>query len=237
MALLAGSITLNLAVRRVAAVILAGLAAACAQEPLPELEISERFRMVGFRDDMGQPIRLHKWTAPLLVFADGASDEQRAIVEEHVTLLGSLTGLKARMEDDEPNMVVMFATEEELQSHLDEWARGGDRVNLPGFYRSDCFAMAGRRNGRHFAMAFIRDGQSNEKTRLCVVQEMTQALGLIGDIDGRWDTNFASWGGADHLTDADRNLIRILYDARLQDGMSESVGMPIVRQIVAEGLR
>ena len=108
---------------------------------------------------------------------------------------------------------------------------------MPGFYRSDCFAMAGIRDGRLQAMAFIRDGQSSRKTKLCVVQEMTQALGLIGDLDGRWDTNFASWGGADHLTEADRDLIRILYDDRLQHGMSESVGMPIVQQIIAEGLR
>lgn len=211
--------------------------AACAPTPLPELDMVERFRLVGFRDDMGQPIRLHKWTEPILVSTRGANDLQWSLVEDHVALLGSLTGLDARLEDDEPNMIVMFGTEEELQPHLDKWAQGGDRVSLPGFYRSDCFAMTGSRDGQAFAMAFIRDGQSERDTRLCVVQEITQALGLIGDIDGRWDTNFASWGGADELTESDRDLIRILYDDRLRHGMTEAAGMAIVRQIITEGVR
>lgn len=211
--------------------------AACAPTPLPELGMAERFRLVGFRDDMGQPMRLHKWTDPILLSAVGADADQYKIVEEHVALLGSLTGLEARIEDDQPNMVVMFGTVEELQPYLDNWAQSGNRVSLPGFYRSDCFAMTGSADGEAFAMAFIRSGQSPRMTRLCVVQEITQALGLIGDIDGRWDTNFASWGGSDDLTAADRDLIRILYDDRLRHGMTEAVGMPIVRQIVTEGIR
>lgn len=219
---------------RAAAVVVAIVASACAPTPLPELDMVERFRLVGFRDDMGQPTHLHKWTAPILVSAQGADVDQRRLVEDHVALLGSLTGLEARIEDEDPNMVVMFGTAEELQPYLDDWAQGGDRVSLPGFYRSDCFAMTGKTDGRAFAMAFIRDGQSERKTRLCVVQEITQALGLIGDIDGRWDTNFASWGGADDLTEADRDLIKILYDDRLQHGMTEAAGMLIVRQIITE---
>lgn len=222
-------------VARAAAVVVATIiASACAPTALPELDMAERFRLVGFRDDMGQPIRLHKWTAPILVLAEGADAGQRKLVEDHVALLGSLTGLEARIENENPNMVVMFGTAEELQPYLDDWAKGGDRVSLPGFYRSDCFAMTGMKDGQAFAMAFIRDGQSEQKTQLCVVQEITQALGLIGDIDGRWDTNFASWGGADDLTETDQDLIRILYDDRLQHGMTEAAGMSIVRQIIAE---
>lgn len=223
--------------KHASALIIAVLVSACAPEPLPELDMVERFRLVGFRDDMGQPISLRKWTDPLLVSTRNASLEQRAMVEEHVALLGSLTGLEARMEADQPNMIVLFGTEEELQPHLDNWAQGGDRLGVAGFYRSDCFAMAGRMDGVRFARAFIRSDQPESEIRLCIVQEMTQALGLIGDTDGRWDTNFASWGGADHLTEADRTLIKILYDDRLQHGMSEWIGMPIVRQIVAEEQR
>lgn len=213
------------------------LFAGCAPEPLPELELTERFRLVGFRNDMGLPIRLVKWTDPILVSAEGANAEQLAVVEEHVALLGDLTGLEARMDAEDPNMIVMFGTTEELQPYLDDWARSGDRIDLPGFYRSDCFAMTGKQDGASFAMAFIRDGQSPSKTRLCVVQEITQSLGLIGDTDGRWDTSFASWGGADHLTEADRHLLRILYDERLQHGMTEAAGMPIVQQIISERIQ
>lgn len=202
--------------------------------PPPALDIDERFRLVGFRDDMGLPRQLYKWTAPIRVHTEGATAEQRQLVTEHAELMGRATGLPARADPIDPNLVVVFGTEEELQPYLDSWANGGDRLNWPGFFRSDCFAWVGGPGDDPRAMAFILQGLPERKTRLCIVQEMTQALGLFGDTDGRPDTSFASWGGADHLTEEDLALIEILYDSRLRSGMSEAVGMAIVRQIVAE---
>lgn len=204
-------------------------------EPPPPLDLDERFRLVGFRDDMGYPRPLFKWTDPIRVNAEGATVDQRRLVRDHTELLGQATGLPARIDPVNPNLVVLFGDEEELQPYLDDWSNG-DRLNWPGFFRSDCFARVGRRDGELYAMAFILQGLPERKTRLCIVQEMTQALGLFGDIDGRPDTSFASWGGADHLTEFDLALLEILYDGRLRTGMSETVGMPIVRRIIAEGL-
>lgn len=198
------------------------------------MELDERFLLVGLRDDMGYPRELYKWTAPIHVHVEGATDQQRQMVAEHTKLLGRATGLSARLDADDPNLVVLFGSEGELQPYLDDWAGGGDRLNWPGFYRAECFAMVGGPGDDPFAMAFILQGLPERKTRLCIVQEMTQALGLFGDTDGRPDTSFASWGGADRLTEEDLALLQILYDPRLRSGMSESVAMPIVRQIIAE---
>ncbi len=204
----------------------------CASQP--PIELDERFLLVGFRDDMGMPRELYKWTAPIRVHTEGATKDQRQLVRQHTELLGRVTGLPARMDPDDPNLVVLFGTEEELQPYLDDWAIGGDRLNWPGFFRSECFAGVSGPGDDPFAMAFILQGLPERKTRLCVVQEMTQALGLFGDIDGRSDTSFASWGGSDRLTEMDVILLEILYDPRLRSGMSETVGMRIVRQIIAE---
>lgn len=221
---------------RLAAIALAFLAASilagCASQP--PLALDERFRLVGFRDDMGLPRELYKWTAPILVHTEGATKDQRQWVREHTELLGEVTGLPARMEPDNPNLVVLFGDEETLQPYLDDWALSADRLNWPGFFRSECFAGVSGPGRDPFAMAFILQDMPERKTRLCIVQEMTQALGLFGDIDGRSDTNFASWGGASSLTEFDVALLEILYDPRLRSGMSETVGMRIVQQIIAE---
>lgn len=186
---------------------------------------------------MGLPRDLYKWTAPIRVQAVGATAEQKRLVTEHAELMGRATGLSVKYDPVDPNLVVFFGSEEELQPYLDNWARGGDRLNWPGFFRSECFAWVGGPGDDPRAMAFILQGLSERRNRLCIVQEMTQALGLFGDTDGRPDTSFASWGGADHLTEEDLALIGILYDSRLRSGMSESVGMAIVQRIIAENTR
>lgn len=219
--------------RPVAVAVALATLAGCASPP-PPLDLEERFRLVGFRDDMGYPRELYKWTAPIRVHTEGATEQQVQWVRAHTELMGRATGLPARMDEADPNLVVLFGSEDELQPYLDDWASGGDRLNWPGFFRSQCFAWVSGPGDAPFAMAFILQDMSERKTRLCIVQEMTQALGLFGDIDGRPDTSFASWGGADHLTEEDLALIDILYDPRLRSGMSESTGMPIVTRIIAE---
>ena len=216
-------------------VAIAGTLLGCTSQP--PIELDERFLLVGFRDDMGMPRELYKWTAPIRVHTEGATKDQRQMVREHAELLGRVTGLPVSVDPVDPNLVVLFGNEEELQPYLDEWAIGGDRLNWPGFFRSECFAGVSGPGDDPFAVAFILQDLPERKNRLCIVQEMTQALGLFGDIDGRSDTSFASWGGSDRLTELDVVLLEILYDPRLRSGMSESVAMPIVRQIIAEDLR
>lgn len=219
----------------VSSLLVASILSGCNSQP--PIELDERFLLVGFRDDMGMPRELYKWTAPIRVHTEGATKDQRRMVHEHAELLGRVTGLPVSVDPEDPNLVVLFGNEEELQPYLDDWAIGGDRLNWPGFFRSECFAGISGPGHDPFAVAFILQDLPERKNRLCIVQEMTQALGLFGDIDGRSDTSFASWGGADRLTEFDVMMLEILYDPRLRSGMSEAVAMPIVRQIIAEELR
>ena len=54
---------------------------------------------------------------------------------------------------------------------------------------------------------------------------------LIDDPDG---TVLSTRSTRKSLSESDRNIVRILYDPRLQPGMTRAEAMPIVREIAAE---
>ena len=91
---------------------------------------------------------------------------------------------------------------------------------------------------RYFAEVHIWIAIPDREIRQCIAQEMTQAMGPGGDLDGffgsRQDTVFASWGGALELTSADLQVLRILFDDRLRPGMPRDQVLAILPEIVAD---
>lgn len=198
---------------RLLALLLLG-ACATSQATAPDLSLADRFDLVAFRADDGSIYdTLWRWDRPILVHYIGP-DEYRQDVYDHATLLGELTGKVVVVEGDYSNMTVEIS--------------GSDGP-------FDCQYDISTGDA---ARIHIWSEQPPAQIRSCIPQEMTQALGLTGDLDGvigsRFDTVFASYQTADRLTDTDIALVHILYDPRLHHGMARAEAMPIVRQIVAE---
>ena len=191
------------------------LLAACVGGPssAPNLSLSDRFELVALRNRDGtQKDELIKWNWPIRVSITGSQTYHREVAD-HLALLGELTGLQTEMDAAQPNMIIDFSRNSD-----DAWCK---------------FSIRGR-GGRVYSEIIIDTDQSDLEIRICIIQEMTQSLGLVRDLDGRSDTNFTSYGRIDHLTKSDRQLIAILYDDRLRPGMPFDNAMAIVRQIVAE---
>lgn len=194
---------------------LCALLTACAANSLssPDLSIEDRFILVALRKNDGSPNEaLIKWEWPIRVQMTG-SQRYHDQVATHLALLGELTGLTTEMDAEWPNMVVDFSLREK-----DSW----------------CLVSVRGHEGRLYADISIRTDQSQHDIQRCIVQEMTQALGLLEDTDGRRDTTFSSAIGTDYLTEADRQLLAILYDDRLKDGMPRDEVLTILPTIVAE---
>lgn len=189
-------------------------ACATSQATAPDLCLADRFDLVAFRADDGEVYdTLWRWDRPISVHYIGP-EEYRQDVYDHATLLGELTGKVVILEGDFAGMVVEISGRDgpfDCQYDIST----GDLANI-----------------------HIWSELSPAEIRRCIPQEMTQALGLTGDLDGvfgsRSDTVFASYQSVDQLSEADIALIRILYDRRLHHGMPREEAMPIVRQIVAE---
>jgi hypothetical protein len=87
----------------------------------------------------------------------------------------------------------------------------------------------------HIVTALVSIGSetSGLLRRACLHEEIVQALGLANDHPEVRPSIFNDDGEFALLTEHDEHLLRILYDPRLEPGMTAGEAMPIVRQIVA----
>ena len=201
-------------------------------------DLAQRFERVALRDDAGRPVSLVRWDWPLNVRIVGGLAYRPAIAA-HLATIRDLTSLPVQMvpEDDArgANLTVLFGPPEALIDAAERalWLTRGTQ----GVQHFTCFVIARGNLQGYSAVVYIRDDLAEAATHNCIAQEITQALGPRGDMDDRRDTVFASRGGAQALTGADRQIVRMLYDPRLRPGMSPETAMPIVQDIAAEILR
>lgn len=229
--------------RSAQACIFALLVGGCTTDPVmsPDLPLAERFELVALRDDAGNAVSLRKWTWPIKLGYVGDPD-YRGDVVRHAELLGELAGVPVRHVEYEENLLVRIIPRRELAERANALAMElYGRDFGPGATRGfSCMVTMIGEDHRYWASVDIADDLAEPDVHRCIVQEMTQALGLTGDLDhpslrrSRSDTAFASYDGSPVLTDHDIALIRILYDPRLRSGMRRDQAMPIVRRIVAE---
>ena len=84
------------------------------------------------------------------------------------------------------------------------------------------------------ALVLVRAGLPDALLRSCIEEELTQAMGLPNDDLGVRPSIFNDRKEFGVLTAHDEVLLRVLYDPRLEPGMTPGTAMPVVRQIIAE---
>ncbi|MEO5373904.1 MAG: DUF2927 domain-containing protein [Alphaproteobacteria bacterium] len=204
-----------------------------AAEALPSAEvIVEAFRQVVFRTEGGEGVQgkpLVRWAGPVSASMDGDAAAIATHRADIVTLfkeLSTLTGLKfALVVPGQPtNLRIHFMPTAEIRR-----VAGLPAINCFGRFqgsKENFVAMAGN--------VYIST-DSEQKTRHCIPEEITQVLGLPNDttlIPGSLfnDDNTTLRG----LSLSDKILLRALYDRRLRPGMSASEAMPIARVVITE---
>lgn len=205
----------------------------------------ETFRRLAFGPPGGQ---LAKWQRPLRVALVDVPDPQaRQIAQAHLATLESLSGLD--VEEAEPrgaNLLVFFADDPVAAARRH---RGlyRHRVTDPRRFEallaeradSTCFGFLWggwpTGGGVDFATVFVRTDRGERTLQGCLVQQTTQVMGLRHDLDPDADSIFSDSGRHDDLTDSDRMMLRLLYDARLKPGLrwpeSEALARAALRDL------
>jgi len=171
---------------------------------------------------------LVRWAGPISARLVGEkSGVFREQVETLFRQLSKLTGLPFRLVGPNApiNMAIQFMPTTEIRSRLKL-----PNVNCAGILHGD-------KSRSIVTGAIIYVSTDNDfRTRHCIVEEITQTLGLTNDSKTSLDTIFNDESMRTSLSLADQILIRTLYDRRLKLGMKAAEAAPVAEKVIGEML-
>lgn len=189
--------------------------------------------------------RLSKWDGPIAyrLFGDGVRDADRLTVAGIMATLSMRSGLQISETDADADLAIFILSSRARrlvaegeaakpwynESLFRDWI---ETLNPPCFALFDASTPTGGRI--RSGAVFIKSEMENPLRSACLVEELTQTMGLIFDHDDVRPSIFNDDQEFIALTEHDEALIEILYDPRLRPGMTRAAAAPIVRRIVAE---
>lgn len=189
--------------------------------------------------------QVRKWTTPIhytLVHQAGDAELHERLIRAHFEHLAALTGLKIApaTSSDAANYLVVLTSESRLKDDLQRHLGWNSAEQREKFFRETvCLGTfsSSRRNGRITrAVAIIPVDRARARGKLpaCIVEELTQVLGLPNDSDKVYPSVFNDHSTDVFLSGLDVLLLRMLYDPRVANGLEEAELRPLLRTIAAE---
>lgn len=178
---------------------------------------------------------------------DAARD--RANVAAYTRRLARLTGVDMAMAESgvSPNFLVLFMTNEERVAFADKVGEyypnfapavlnAMRNTPLDIFCITYAFQDPAQPSVYSSAIILIRAEHPPFTRMSCVQEEMAQAMGLPNDSPDARPSLFSDSLEFALLTEHDAVLLRMLYDPRLQPGMSAAEVRPLLPAIAADAL-
>lgn len=215
----------------------------CATEPpLTADRLAAQFSRVAFGDEYDPKRRIgriRKWTGPVRIALRGAwASRYRATARDHAVALAKLTGLSVDVLPPGAagaNLTVHFARWDDMEALARPYAPRPEWLRTI-IQTSSCLFIFRRDAGWRITggIVLVSTDEPFEHNRRCLLEEMTQALGLPNDSNLIRESVFHETGGFDGLPAADRVLLGALYDPRMTPGMPRAEAMALFRRILAE---
>lgn len=215
--------------------------------PGPQLTRSQlvrNFDVIVFHNefDSQTDARLRKWAGPVRFFLDIRSGDRKLIefaVDQHVRHLAEITGWDISMVDDAAaaNVSVVFDREASLgQIGRDYFAPDFDIKRV--MQTNLCIGQYQSNNRYEIVKAVvvipIDRVMARGRLEACVVEEITQILGLPNDSDDVVPSVFNDHSPDIELSWQDILLVKLLFDPRLRPGMPRADALANVRMILGE---
>ena len=158
-------------------------------------------------------------------------------IRRHLTTLVGLTGIKT--EDSKrvgkpPNLFIKFVPR--LAMHAPFLIKGVDPKVLKRLAQAGvCYFLTAAKGGDIVWGTIIANIEmSDQKIASCLLEELTQSLGLPNDSDLVKPSVFNNRSVLQELTRNDKILIRTLYDKRLKAGTPRVEAMAQIGVLIAE---
>ena len=212
---------------------------------LAQAALVEKFDQLAFHPEASpdQPLeRVRKWKGRVRILLADELVDFHVIARRHADLLATLTGLDLTLletGDGRENLLVRLVEEiPDAGSLVDDPERAGSierQLARQGCAHGISPADAGLVTG---AEIWIRRDIGERRQIACLIEEMTQSLGLPGYSNDLPPSIFHA--DEHYLADLsvnDRLLVAALYDARIRPGMSRRRVQSEISEIFADLLR
>ncbi|MCH9053451.1 MAG: DUF2927 domain-containing protein [Proteobacteria bacterium] len=202
------------------------------------------FDLVAFHNEHSSGIAryLRKWVIPIRIYLDsraGDAREQRRLTKRHLRHLAKLTGHDISMVEEPAgaNVIAVFENEGGLSRVLQEYFPAAPEMEAL-MNKSVCLGRY-TANGRSEivrAVVIIPPDKAAARGKLlhCIIEELTQTLGLPNDSDEVAPSIFNDRSQYRDLTGHDMILVRLLYDRRLYPGMERQEALRVARKILPQ---
>lgn len=215
-------------------------AAAQASDEPDSAEIAANLMEIMFGSEfVGEDAQVvRKWQGPMRL-AIYAHDPQRyrGVVAAHLDRLRQLTGLDVALVDGDTgrqNAYVLIVGREQFYSLADRHLGQGKNPRTNTYL--DCFGYFYATEGGEIRelTAVIPNFITDEQLRKCVIEEITQAIGLPND---SFTVRLSVFNDDDvyaDLTWQDELFLRVLYDQRVKPGMGRGEFEVIARRVIED---
>lgn len=186
---------------------------------------------------------LSKWHSPIRFYIDDRTADRALharMVKQHMQHLAAITGLSvtptARI--DKANLHIIFSSETALAADLQQDLG----INQPSLHQqlltdSVCLgriSVADNGQIQNAAILIPVDrARAHGKLMACVVEELTQVLGLVNDSTAVYPSIFNDRSFNDFLSGLDYLLLKLLYHPDLEAGMNREQLQPLVADILS----
>lgn len=186
---------------------------------------------------------LSKWHSPIRFYIDDRTADKALhsrMVKQHMQHLATITGVSVASTDrmSEANLQIIFSSETNLAEDL----RHDLGIKSPSLHQQllTDSVCAGRisvaKNGRinnGVALIPVDRARTRGKLMACVVEELTQTLGLVNDSTAVYPSIFNDRSFNNFLSGLDYLLLKLLYHPDLKAGMNRQQLAPLVANIVS----
>lgn len=188
-----------------------------------------------------KPSPVRKWTSPInyyLLHQVADQDLHQRLIRIHMEHLAEITGLAISPAKNRQtaNFLIVLTNEGRLENDLLTHFGWRSEQQRQYFSReSVCLAtlISNKRSELVRAVTIIPVDRARSRGALvsCVIEELTQAMGLPNDSVNVFPSVFNDLSTDAYLSGLDYLLLKMLYDRRVVTGMDEETVRPILRKI------
>jgi len=203
--------------------------------------IQQAFNEIALRSEYStknQPIR--KWNKPIKVWLDhkvAESEKHQRLVKMHLKHLSAITKhpISLVKHQENANVKLVLTTQKNWPQDV---AKLTGRSAVQQLRSAVCMAGFQLNKASEISSAWVvipvDQAEMHRKLVACIVEELTQIMGLPNDSDKVYPSIFNDKTPQSLLTGLDSILLKLLYLPNVKSGMTEAQVDPIIRKVIKD---